>query len=202
VPSAAGLSGRAPLRRARREPTAPVEAAAVESTSTAVGRAAVEPAGRSPAAEPPLTELPGLMPLLVLGGRPAHALPAARVVVLEPLAALAPIHVAVAPRVRVDPGSPHSTAREMPADAAGRQPAGEARVIAPVVVDVHVTDAVMAKMMADGEAELEVGEEADAPAQVERPPAPGDRPGVPEGARPVRIVVAGAVDHERARRHH
>ena len=109
------------------------------------------------------------MPLLVLGGRPSHPLPAAGAVVLKPLAAFAPVHVAIAPCVRVDPGSPDSTAPEMPPNLT--RPAGEAGAVAPVMENVHPTEAMMPEVMPEGEAELEVGEEADAEAQVERTPA-------------------------------
>src|SRR6185436_7842320 len=75
--------------------------------------------------------------------------------------------------------------------------------VAPVMKDVHVIDVVMPEVvMPEGEAELEASEGFDAEAEVERAPAPGDRPRIPVGPHPIRIVVAGAVDHDGARRHH
>ena len=94
---------------------------------------------------------------------------------------------------------------------------GEVNVVAPVVVHVHVADTVMpapaaaavpppavmpAPVGADGEAELETGEDVDSEAQVERAPAPGHRPRIPERVDPTRIRVAGAVDHDWSRRNH
>src|SRR5439155_2870868 len=161
-------------------------------------------------AQPVLAELPGLIPMLMLARWPPHALPAAGVVVLLPPSVLASKHMPVATRVQIGPmRSPGpGVVTEMPVP-------GGVHAVAPVMVDVHVTDSVMpapaaatvpppapmpAPVRPDGEAELVPVEGVDTEAEVIRTPAPCDRRRIPERPGPIRIVVASAEDHERSRR--
>src|SRR5437899_8680853 len=206
---------------------ASVPPAALEAAPTMDPATAVEPASESAAARSSresvgpdspveiaralLAQLSGLMRLFVLGRRPAEASPAPAPGVFLPVALAVPtVHVAVATRI-------HVASAEAPSSEVPVIDEVSANVFTPVVVHVHVTDAVMpapataavpppavmpAPVGSEGEAELEPGEDVDPEAQVERAPAPGHRPRVPESARPTRIDVAGSVDHDWSGRHH
>ena len=133
-------------------PPPPVESAAPARTTAAVKahrpRSRLCPAPVH-AAESLLAELPGLMRLLVLSGRRSHALPGAGAVVLKPLATFSSIDLAITPSVRIDSGSPDPRAP----DVTDTRPSGDNGAAAPVMEDVHMTDAVMPEvMMAEPEA--------------------------------------------------
>src|SRR2546426_1485509 len=187
------------------------------ATEPAAVRSAPESVGtESPVevAEALLAHLSGLMRLLMLGRRPAEPGPAPAPGAFLPVALGVPtVYVAVATRIHV------ASAEAPPSDVPviDEMISGDVSVLAPVVVHVHVTDAAVpapaaaavpppavmpAPVGADGEAELEPGEDIDPEAQVERAPAPGHRPRIPEGAGPTRIDIAGAVDHDWSGRHH
>src|SRR5205807_2955202 len=204
--------------------SAPVPTAAVETAATvetATESAAVRPSRESVGTESPiegaealLAHLSGLMRLFVFGRRPADASPTSTSRVFLPVALAVPtVYVAVATRIHV--GSAEAPSSDVPV-IDEMIPCG-ANVFAPVVVNVHVTDAVMpapataavpppavmpSPVGSDGEAEFEPGEDVDPEAQVKRAPAPGHRPRVPECAGPTRIDVSGAVDHDWSGRHH
>src|SRR5713226_5924331 len=197
-------------------PTAAVETAPTVESATAMETSSESVGTESPVevAEALLAQLSCLMPLLVLSGRPAEAGPPPAAGVFLPVALGVPtVHAAVATRIHV------ASAEAAPSDipVIDEVIPGDVNVLAPVVVHVHVTDAVVpapaaaavpppavmpAPVRADGEPELEPGEDVDPEAQVERAPTPGHRPRVPKCARPTRIDIAGAVDHDRSGRHH
>src|SRR6266566_7695962 len=149
--------------------TAAVEAApAVKSSRDSAGT-------ESPVevAEALLAHLSGLMRQLVLGGRPAEAGPIPASAVFLPVAPGVPtVHVAVATRIYVASAEAPTSDVSMIDEVIP----GDVNVVAPVVVDVHVTDAVMpapaaaavpppavmpAPVGTEGEAELETGEDVD-----------------------------------------
>src|SRR6266436_3229087 len=116
----------------------------VETTSESTAmKSAPESVGLSSPVETAqalLAQISGLMPLFVLGRRPAEAGPDPAPGVFLPVALAVPtVHVAVATRI-------HAASAEAPSSNApviDEVIAGHANVLAPVVVHVHVTDAVM-----------------------------------------------------------
>src|SRR6266851_7996221 len=169
-------------------PTAAVETAPTVESATAVETATESAAMRSSSesvgtespvevAEALLAQLSCLMPLLVLSGRPAEAGPPPAAGVFLPVALGVPtVHAAVATRIHV------ASAEAAPSDVPViDEVPGDVNVFAPVVVHVHVTDAVVpapaaaavpppavmpAPVRADGEPELEPGEDVGPEAQV------------------------------------
>src|SRR6266852_6725912 len=126
-----------PMRPPTVEATAAMDsageaAAATHASEPVRGACAVE------AVEPLLPNFSGLMRPFVLGGRPSQIRPAAASVEFLPVAkAVSTVHMAVAPRVDV---AAETTARHA---SAHRTVEKDVNVVAPVVVDVHVTDAAM-----------------------------------------------------------
>ena len=111
------------------------ESAAVKSAPESVGLSSpVE------TAQALLAQLSGLMPLVVLGRRPAEAGPVPAPSVFLPVARAVPTeHAAVATRIHV--GSAEAPPSGVP-DVTAKVIPGDVHVVAPVVVYVHVTDAV------------------------------------------------------------
>src|SRR6266699_1092146 len=195
--------------------------AAAVSTAAVEAAPAVKSSRDSAGTESPvevtealLAHLSGLMRQLVLGGRPAEAGPIPASAVFLPVAPGVPtVHVAVATRIYAASADAPTSDVSMIDEVIP----GDVNVVAPVLLQVHVADAVMpapaaaampppavmpAPVGTEGEAELEPGEDVDPEAQVERAPAPGHRPRIPERAGPTRIDVAGAIDHDWSGRHH
>jgi len=116
-------------------PTAAVEAAGTVESATAVGtKSSVEITQALPA------QLSGPMRLFVLGRRPAKVGPAPAPGVFLPVAlAVATVHVAVATRIHVAAAQAPSSDVPVIDEVIPR----DANMVAPVVVHVHVTDAVM-----------------------------------------------------------
>src|SRR5882672_9296482 len=92
-------------------------------------------------AQPLFAQLPLGMPLFVFGHWSPHAVPAAAAVVLRPVAvALSTVHMAIVACVRVGPADPPRSSIPEPTDV---DVPVEVGAVAPVVVHVHVTDAVV-----------------------------------------------------------
>src|SRR6266849_1332271 len=189
----------------------PMRPPTVEATAATHASEPVRGAFAIEAVEPMLPNFSGLMRPFVLGGRPSQIRPAAASVEFLPVAkAVSTVHMAVARRVDV---AAETTARHA---SAHRTVEKDVNVVAPVVVDVHVTDAAMpapataavppqapmpAPVRPHREAELESGEDVDAKAQVERTPAPGHRRRKPQRVHPARVDVTRAEDHAWTGRH-
>src|SRR5436853_5622993 len=112
----------------------------VETTSaSAAMKSAPESVGLSSPVETAqalLAQLSGLMPLFVLGRRPAQAGPVPAPGVFLPVARAVPtVHVAIVTRIHV--GSAEAPPADVPEVLHGRMP-GEVHVVTPPVVDIHV----------------------------------------------------------------